>query len=117
VAEVIHGNTYWFVETMLPAEGKKTGAHLLPNYDEYFIGFKDRSAIGEIAARAGIQGDDPSLLAHIIIIAGQVAGGWRRTLRKNAVLVELNPFIGLIAEAATRYGKFLGLPADVLVAS
>ena len=90
---------------------------MLPNYDEYFIGFKDRSAIGDIAKQAAIKGDDPALIAHIIILDGQLVGGWRRTSSKNSVSVEAN-FItkltnaemGAVRDAAERYGKFLQLP-------
>jgi hypothetical protein len=120
VSEVINSHTYWFVESELPAGEKSPAAYLLPNYDEYFIGFKDRSAIGEVATGAGITSDDPSFLAHIIIVDGQVVGGWRRTLKKNAVLLEMNLITGLtkpehqaLMEAANRYGKFLGLQVDI----
>jgi hypothetical protein len=119
MSEVINNHTYWFVEATLSAREKSPTAYLLPNYDEYFIGFKDRSAIGEVAAGAGISSADPSFLAHIIIVDGQVVGGWRRTLKKNAVLVELNLITSLtksehhaLREAANRYGKFLGLQVD-----
>ena len=55
-----------------------------------------------------------------VILDGQVAGRWRRTVRKDAVLVDVTlhaPFDGAQAEAlraaAARYGEFLGLPAEV----
>lgn len=119
-SEVINGQRYWFAEMEPPARGKRPTAYLLPNYDEYFIGFKDRSAIGEVAKRAGIKGDDPSFLAHIIIIDGQVVGGWRRTLKKKMVLVKTNLITSLtkserraILEAADRYGRFLRLPVEL----
>jgi hypothetical protein len=120
VSEEINSHTYWYVESELPEREKGPTAYLLPNYDEYFIGFKDRSAIGEVAERAGIKGDDPALIAHIILVDGQIVGGWRRTLKKNAVLIELNLITSLkkaenrsVAEAANRYGKFLGMQVDV----
>jgi hypothetical protein len=98
---------------------KSPAAHLLPNYDEYFIGFKDRSAIAKIAETTGIKSDDPSLIAHIVILDGQVVGGWRRTIKKDAVLVELSLFAKLtesenqaINQALEKYGRFLGLPTE-----
>ena len=80
VSEEIDGKTYWFDSSVSPIQEKSPAAHLLPNYDEYFIGFKDRSAIGEVAKRAGIKSDEPSFLANFIILDGQLVGGWRRTL-------------------------------------
>ena len=119
-SEVMNGQTYWFAESEPPGKKEIPTAYLLPNYDEYFIGFKDRSAIGEVANRAGIKGDDPSLFAHIIILDGQIVGGWKRTLKKDVVLVEVNPITKLtkaerraIAEAAERYGQFLGLGVNI----
>src|SRR5215207_5968661 len=70
VSEMINNQTYWFRETKLPGREKSPSAYLLPNYDEYFIGFKDRSAIGEVAQRAGIKKDDPAFIAHVIILDG-----------------------------------------------
>ncbi len=119
-SEAMEGQTYWFKESKPPPKEKSPTAYLLPNYDEYFIGFKDRSAIGDIAKQEGIKGDDPALIAHIVILDGQIVGGWRRTLEKNKVVVELNLFAKLtkperqaILIAAERYGKFLGLPVEI----
>jgi len=93
---------------------------LLPNYDEYFIGFEDRSAIGEEARRSNLPENSPALIAHIIILDGQIVGGWRRTLKKNAVVVEINLITNLTktekragVDAANRYGKFLDLPVEL----
>jgi len=115
--ETLNGQTYWFPESTPPKKANSSIAYLLPNYDEYFIGFKDRSAIGEVAQKAGIKGDDPALIAHIIILNGQIVGGWRRTLKKDEVIVEASLITKLnkaeeqaVAAAAKRFGRFLELP-------
>jgi hypothetical protein len=120
VNEAVKGQRYWFRDVDSPVREKSPTAHLLPNYDEYFIGFKDRSAIGAVAKLAGVGGNDPSLLAHIIILDGQVIGGWKRTITKNAVRVELNLITNLtkpeqeaVVVEANRYGDFLGLPVEL----
>lgn len=120
VNEVWNDQSYWFADFVSPVRMKSPTAHLLPNYDEYFIGFKDRSDIAEIAEKAGIKSDDPSLIAHIVILDGQVVGGWRRTVKKNTALVELKLFAELtktehqaVSKEVERYGKFLGLPTKV----
>jgi hypothetical protein len=119
VSEVIDGKTYWFDSSVSPVKENSPTAHLLPNYDEYFIGFKDRSAIGEVAKQAGIKSDDPSFLAHVIILDGQLVGGWRRTISKNAVQVELMLITDLtktqqraVDKAISQYGEFLQLPVE-----
>ena len=115
--EEINGKTYWFDHSVAPMKETSSTAHLLPNYDEYFIGLKDRNAIGEVVRRSGVKGDDPSFLAHVIILDGQLVGGWKRTLKKNAVQLEFTTVAKLtkaqeraVDEAASRYAEFLQLP-------
>jgi hypothetical protein len=118
VNEVWNDQSYWFANSVSPVKMKSPTAHLLPNYDEYFIGLKDRSAIGKLAEKAGIKSDDPSLIAHIVILDGQIVGGWRRTVKKDAVLIELNIFASLtktqnqaVHTAMEDYGRFLARPS------
>ena len=73
-----------------------------------------------VREEAGIISLDPGLFAHLIILDGQIVGGWKRTLKKDVVLVEVNPITKLtkaerraIAEAAERYGQFLGLGVNI----
>jgi len=121
VSQEIDGRTYWFDNSVSPVEEKSPTAHLLPNYDEYFIGFKDRSAIGAIIRPFDRDANDPAFLAHIVIMDGQIVGGWRRTVKKQAVILELTLIPPLtkaqeraVAEAANRYGEFLQLPVEML---
>jgi hypothetical protein len=53
----------------------------------------------------------------MIVIGGRIAGSWRRTFKKEAVIIEIAPFAPLtatedaaIAAAAQRYGDFVGMP-------
>jgi hypothetical protein len=119
VSEEIDGKTYWFDPSISPVKEKSPTAHLLPNYDEYFIGFKDRSAIGKVAKQAGVKSDDPSFLANVIILDGQLVGGWKRTRKKNTVLVEFMLITDLtetqrnaVDKAVSQYGEFLQLRVE-----
>lgn len=121
ISEEIDGKTYWFDSAVSPVKEKSPTAHLLPNYDEYFIGFKDRSAIAKVVQQAGFKGDEPSFLANVIILDGQLIGGWRRTIKKNAVLIEFMLVTHLskaqenaLHNAASQYGEFLQLPVERL---
>jgi hypothetical protein len=116
-SEALEGQTYWFSETIPPDRKELPTAYLLPNYDEYFIGFKDRSAIGKVIEKTAIQKNDAALLANIVILNGQVIGGWKRILEKGKVRVETSLLIQpsaieqqAVTEAAEQFGKFLGLP-------
>jgi hypothetical protein len=113
--EVVNGQAYWFSAGMslTPAAAKGGSAvYLLPAYDEYAIGYKDRSDIlpAGIAAKAGNGIFKPILIAHT-----RMAGVWQRELAKDAVTVKLDVFepLGQSAERRVkavmkRYGKFLG---------
>ena len=116
----LDGQTYWFSTSGSNVSLQSPMVYLLPNYDEYFIGLKDRSAIGLVMRDANIGKDDPSVMAHLIILDGQVVGGWKRTLEKRKVIVELSPLTKLtkpekkaVAEAADRFGKFLDLTVEL----
>jgi hypothetical protein len=109
---------FWSTTDAKPHRGTKNTAHLLPNYDEYFIGFKDRSAGAQRLGNAAIVTGGSALIAHIVIVGGQLVGGWRRRLEKSHVEVTLDLLTrlpaaeqDLIAAAALRFGRFVGLPA------
>ncbi|MBC7875594.1 MAG: AlkZ family DNA glycosylase [Anaerolineales bacterium] len=117
IQEDINGKMYWFSESKSSAKEKFPVIHLLPNYDEYFIGFKDRSAIGNRVNQPKMDQNSTALNIHIIFINGQIVGGWKRTITKNEVVVELNLLTSLtkaenqaITVAAQRYSEFLGIP-------
>jgi hypothetical protein len=114
---VIDGKTYWFGTSTPPAKKSSQAAYLLPNYDEYVVGYTDRSAIFDSFHTEKLDDRHNPLFQHTIVINGQIAGTWKRTLKKDAVVIELNPFAPLtkadkraLARAAHWYGNFLDMP-------
>lgn len=110
----LNGNTYWFSRPENLSRGKSPGVFLLPNYDEYIVSYKDRSAA---IAAADLNKADPrgTIFNHTIVASGKVIGIWKRTIGKTKVNIWLIPFQSLskvnnasIATAAKRYTKFLG---------
>ncbi|HSC36548.1 MAG TPA: winged helix DNA-binding domain-containing protein, partial [Chitinophagaceae bacterium] len=110
--EEINGQAYWFLPgaALLPASSP--AVYLLPAYDEYAIGYKDRNDI--LSSKHTRQAGN-GIFKPIIVSGGQIAGTWQRTLKKEAVEVELNAFDPLSAtvqrrlkDAVKQYGKFLG---------
>ena len=47
--DVINDRTYWFAASMTTAKVSQQAAYLLPNYDEYIVGYTDRSAIFDLS--------------------------------------------------------------------
>jgi Winged helix DNA-binding domain len=117
-SETLDGRTYWFSADAPDAGADLPTACLLPPFDEYTVAYKDRSAVHD-PAHGGLMSSN-GIFYPLIVLEGQVAGTWKRTLKKGSVVITLNPFAPLkkkdrpaIVVAAERYGAFLGLPAAV----
>ncbi len=117
--EVVDGQTYWFHGSKPFKKDKSPTVYLLSVYDEYISGYKDRSAIDAgFAPQLFARGNS---LQFIIVLDGRITGAFRRTVKKDGVLIETNNFKRLsssekhaVATAADRYGKFLGLHAALV---
>ncbi|GCE21561.1 hypothetical protein KDK_53610 [Dictyobacter kobayashii] len=115
--EKINGQVYWITaDAPAPQEYTTSSLHLLPGFDEYLLGYKDRSAVLAVEHAMKIVPGNNGIFLPTIVTAGQITGSWRRTLKKNIISLQLQPFIpadNLHEEAVTaanRYSHFLGLP-------
>jgi hypothetical protein len=80
VREIADGKTYWLVPSRKAPAPKKPTVHLLPNYDELLVAYKDHapSFDGDVLGALDKRGN--VLSSHIVVKDGRVIGGWRRTL-------------------------------------
>jgi hypothetical protein len=115
--EVINGRTYWFDASRHTSNYSSLSAFLMPNYDEYIVGYTDRSAIFDSTHTHRLDARRSPLFQNTIVIQGQIAGTWKRTVKKQAVILETRPFVRLgeaedqaVAPAIQRYSEYLGLP-------
>ena len=118
--EVIDGQTYWFVESVMPAKAASARAYLLPIYDEYVMGYKDRSAMLGALEREKFNAGGVAF-DNLIVIDGMLVGSWKRTLSRRDVNIETNINARLtkaeqkaVAAAAAEFGRFLGLSPIVI---
>ena len=95
---------------------ENSAAYLLPNFDEYGVGYADRSAHFDEAHTDHVNLRGGLALGNIVVIGGQIKGEWKRTLGKT-VVVEAKVYTTLdrgerdaLERAAERYGAFVGLP-------
>lgn len=107
---------YWLPQTS-PTNCAGAPVYLLPGFDEFVLGYGDRSAILDPAYADRICPGGNGVFSPTVVIDGKIAGTWKRTLKKAGVLVEWTPFHSLIpaqeaalALAAQRYCQFLELP-------
>jgi hypothetical protein len=106
--------TYWFPDSFVPVSLNTDTEHLLPAFDEYIIAYRDRSA-SLVFERHKKAVSDNGIFRPIVVINGIVKGVWKRTIKKDAVLIELSLFHPLnkkemkgIEKAGEKYGKYLG---------
>ncbi len=95
--------------------------HLLPGFDEYLLGYGDRSAALAPEHVAAVVPGSNGLFKPTILADGVVVGTWRRTITAREIAIEPVPFgrpsssvrAGL-AGAAQAFGTFLGRPARLI---
>ena len=107
----VDGTRYYFRPGLEPAA---RAVRLLPGFDEYLLGYSDRSAPLSGADSAVIVPGGNGMFLSTAVVNGEVVGSWRRTARAAKVQVDLEPFRDIpasatpgFAAAAKRYGAFL----------
>jgi hypothetical protein len=105
---------YWFLESKIP-NGLAKPTFLLPNYDEYVVGYKDRSHL-QVAAFEEKFSRNNMVFNNTIVSGGKLAGQWKRILKKDSVEMEYKLFssnlkvTSSLKQAGQRYSRFLQLP-------
>ncbi len=115
-----NGVTYWqSPETAIDNNQKSTIVGILPSFDEFLLGYRDRSP-----------SINPSILNNMtsangmfnptIIINGHVEGIWKRKIKKDKIKINYINFrkMNSVEEQAlksqfNRYNKFIGSPVTV----
>jgi hypothetical protein len=118
VGEVVEGRTYWSGRSGARAGERSPIVHLLPNYDEYLVAYKDHSPAFDRSLFPDKTELERVLARHILVLDGRVMGGWRRSIEKGLVTVEVDPLAPLgpaqkeaLQAEVERYAAFIGMPA------
>lgn len=91
--------------------------HLLPGFDEYYLGYTDRGPIIDPANEDAVVPGRNGVFQPTMVAAGRVIGTWRRRSSRAGVGVEVRPFDGrppsasrmkAIERSAAAYAAFLG---------
>lgn len=111
------GDELWMSSALEEPAELPHSVHLLPGFDEYLLGYRDRSAV--LAARhvERIVPGGNGVFQATLVVDGMVQGTWRRSIRGGALKLGVTPFVRLsaaarrtTAAAAHRYAAFLGVP-------
>jgi hypothetical protein len=120
--EAVGEKTYWSSPDAARSRPRAALVHLLPNYDEFLVAYRDRSDSLDPARNFDMAPfPNGSLLAHVVVVQGQVWGGWRRKLATRPLVVELQhldvlsaPERAALLRAAEDLGRFSGAPVNVM---
>jgi len=120
IQESNDGKTYWMAAARSPSSTPSVDIHLLPGFDEYLLGYRDRSAVLDPQYANQIVPGGNGVFYPTIVSNGRVVGTWKRIFKKGAVVITQHPFTGLTVSeqagfnaAAQRYGDFLGMPVVI----
>ncbi|NUS74521.1 MAG: winged helix DNA-binding domain-containing protein, partial [Corynebacteriales bacterium] len=109
----VEGKTYWYAELAQPPVESTL---LLAGFDEYFLGYKDRSPIVSATDAEKVVPGKNGVFRPTVVANGQVVGTWQRTITTKKVTIAIAPFFAHAARkadlesAANRYAEFVGLP-------
>lgn len=119
VQETIDGQTYWMAD-VTPINPPQS-VYALPGFDEYVLGYRERSAFLDKQYANRICPGGNGVFYPTIVSDGRIVGTWKRTLKKNAVVISAEPFEKLsdaeqagFEAAAARFGAFLEIPVSHL---
>nr|MBA3350647.1 winged helix DNA-binding domain-containing protein [Actinomycetota bacterium] len=122
--EVIDGLAYWFAEPAQYPEPKSPTVRLLQVYDEYIMGYSESRSVLDVSGATRSLPERTVPFNGAVILDSQLAGHWRRTLKKTSVLIEVALYRPLddaethaLQTAADQYGEFLGVTTEPVVAT
>jgi hypothetical protein len=115
--EVLAGERYW--SSPGPSVRARGGdrAHVLPAFDEYFVGYADRSAA--IPAAHAKRVTPFEILGPVVLLDGRVVATWKRRIASGSVVFSTKPLAPLgsparsaVERALSRYARFLELDSQ-----
>lgn len=110
VSAKINEQVYWMPND-LPTTTQDT-LHLLPAFDEFMVSYKDRTSSLSAAHQTNAISAN-GIFKPIVVVNGLVKGIWKRTLKKETVVVETTLFDAdpldhlLVKTAVEHYSQFL----------
>ncbi len=117
--ERVDGQVWWRAPSA-PAPVPAREALLLPAFDEYLVGYRDRGAVLD-AAHVRRVNEGGGMLAPCLVVAGRVVGVWRRVRSGGAEALDVTSFQVLppavrrsLPAAARRLADFLGRPVRIV---
>lgn len=121
VSERIDAADYWFPNSFSVSKKFKESIFLLPAFDEFLISYKDRTA-AIATEHHGKAFSNNGIFCPTIVVNGQVAGLWKREIKKDILIIEAGFFDKKsnvsksdLQKASNKLGNFLGLKTELVL--
>ncbi|HET9222256.1 MAG TPA: winged helix DNA-binding domain-containing protein [Roseiflexaceae bacterium] len=118
--ETIDGQEYHYALNQPAPQPAASGVFLLPPFDEYLVAYRDRSASLDAEYQPRVVPGGNGIFNPIVVTDGRVTGLWKRTFKRDSVIIMFSPFTSwseaqahALAAAAKRYAQFVGKTAII----
>lgn len=112
VSVKIAPDTYWLAESDSNTMKLPDSVYLLPAFDEFLISYKNRSASITLEDHKKAISSN-GIFRPVILVNGQISGLWKKTVKKDHILIETDYFRPhykaeeqLIAKATEAFGGY-----------
>jgi hypothetical protein len=82
LSTILDDKTYW-MSRAIPKQSKPQPIYLLPAFDEYLLGYRDRSAVLDPRFAERVCPGAAGMFLPMVVADGQVIGTWKRNPRKK----------------------------------
>jgi hypothetical protein len=110
--------TYWFADSGRNLKLTDKNVYLLPAYDEFLIGYRDRTASLSLVRNRKVISDN-GVFYPTILSGGQISGMWKRSNKGNRIILTFSLFkkglsdIGM--ETISRYEMFYNKTIETVI--
>ncbi|MCW3059840.1 MAG: hypothetical protein JWQ02_1661 [Capsulimonas sp.] len=105
---------YWTSPSKTDSNTREEAAYLLPGFDEYSLGYADRSAVIPSEQMVALTPKN-GIFTPLVVSGGRAIGTWGRVIVRDSVMVDTRPFTPWTDEqeravegAVERYREFMG---------
>ena len=118
LSEKIEGEEYYFPPNVPAGHHQSGKAWLLPPYDEYIMGYKNKGHL--FYQRNKMKPAPKTRFDNMILINGQVAGSWRRSVQNDHINLQYHLFVPAktqlkaVEQAIKIFSVFTSLPVNII---
>lgn len=117
IQQLPQDESYWMAKDLDTGTLVEQTVTLVPPFDETIVALKDRSAVVSSQAMRRVVPYTNGVFSPVVLVNGQFAGLWKRTVKKDGVTMDISLLRPLpkrqkmlLHQQAEGYAAFLGVP-------